>query len=93
MSHNILYFEYFCSKGPFQNCENSIFFRKKSFFMISNYQKWLICIKTNINDMSHNILYFEYFRPKGPFQNCENGIFSKKIISNPFLSPKDDLDV
>ena len=65
------------------------FFRKKSFFMISNYQKWLICIKnTNINDMSHNILYFEYFRPKGPSQNCQNGNFFEKNHFSRFLTSK-----
>ena len=28
MSHNILYFEYFSPKGPFQNCENGNYFEK-----------------------------------------------------------------
>ena len=28
MSHNILYFEYFSPKGPFQNCENGNFFEE-----------------------------------------------------------------
>ena len=41
--------------------------------------------------------YFKYLgaqeTTKGPFGIVNMVIFSKKIISTPFLSPEDDLDV
>ena len=78
MSHNILYFEYFSPKGPFQNCENGNFFEKNHFYPFFEPKRWSRRIKNQRK--RYATMYVEKLCfLKKYFQNCENMQFSKAI--------------